>query len=303
MIRPANLVPGNTIAITCPSGYMDREKVNVAVAKFESWGLNVIVGDTVGVETHNYFSGSDQQRMSELQQYLDDPNIHAIMMGRGGYGMSRIIDDIQWDNFIHQPKWICGFSDITLLHNHLQSMGYQSLHSPMCAAFIDNGAAYHAYMIQAVHQILFGEVVSYPDVYHARHIPGSAQGRLVGGNLAMVTHAVGTSSAIKVDNNILFLEDVGEHLYKIDRMLLQLKRADILQQLCGVIYGQFTDAEDTTRPFGKELDDILLSHVSGYGIPVCLGFPAGHDVINYPLILGAKYQLNIHDKIASIKLL
>lgn len=303
MLIPPYLKKGNTIAITCPSGYLEKSKIEHAVQTFGSWGMKVIVGKTVGSNSTNYFSGTDEERWEELQCYLDDDNIHAVIMGRGGYGMSRIIDRLNFRKFKKHPKWICGFSDITLLHNHLQSrLKIASIHGPMCAAYIPKGGYDPGRIADAVRKMLTGKKnINYPIPLHPANRAGKAEGILVGGNLAMITHGIGSPSEIQTKGNILFLEDIGEHLYKIDRMLLQLKRAGLLDHLAGVILGQFSDSEDTTRPFGSDLETILSAHFAAYDYPVCRGFPAGHDNENFPLKFGSRHRLIITKRNISFK--
>lgn len=293
MIIPPCLKPGDQIAITCPSGYLDIEKTRDAVNIFKSWGLKVIIGKTVGSASTNYFSDTVEKRAEELQRFLDDGDIKAIMMGRGGYGMSQIIDLIDFSKFIQSPKWICGFSDITLLHNHLQGkLKIASLHSPMCAGFIPCSTFEPTEVIEHLRKCLMSEQpVEIVVPNHAHNQLGNCTGRLVGGNLAMVTHAIGSASQLNTRGCILFLEDIGEHLYKIDRMMYQLKRAGMLKGIKGLLFGYFSEVEDTTRPYGVELYELLQSHTSGEDYPVVFNFPAGHENKNFALKFGVRHRL------------
>jgi len=291
MQHPPFLQKGATIGITCPSGFVSNERVIPAIETLQSWGFRVKVGNTVGNEFH-YFSGTDEERASDLQAMLDDPMLSAIIMGRGGYGLSRIIDQLDFTLFKKFPKWICGFSDITVLHQHIhQNIGIATLHSPMCGAFKDFNENCD-YLCQ-FKSILQGEPQTYltPPNEHNRF--GSAESTVIGGNLAIISHLVGSSSDLDSNGKILFLEDIGEHLYQIDRMLMQLKRAGKLKGLKGLILGSFTEIEDTERPFGQSLETIISSKVEEFDFPVCFGFPIGHQEINFSLALGMKHRLDV----------
>jgi muramoyltetrapeptide carboxypeptidase len=287
--HPPFLKHGSVIGITCPSGYVSRERVAYAVQVLERWGFVVKLGNTVGSE-HFYFSGTDEQRLADLQSMMDDPSINAILMGRGGYGMSRIIDDLDFTKFLRHPKWICGFSDITVLHNHLQARYLMpSLHSPMCWAF--KPETENEDYLKTFYAALTGECI----YYHATPSPfnrtGKADAVLTGGNLSLITHLIGSASEVDTEEKILFIEDIGEHLYKIDRMLLTLKRAGKLDHLKCLIVGGFTEMEDTERPFGQTIEEIIWDKVKEYDYPVCFNFPAGHQDINYTLNLGVAHKL------------
>ncbi len=291
-IIPPYLRRGATIGITCPAGFVSEERVHFAVETLKLWGFEVVVGSTVGSE-HHYFSGTDEARLADLQAMLDDPRINAILMGRGGYGLSRIIDQIDFTNFIEQPKWICGFSDITVLHSHIhQQYHIPTLHSPMTGAFTPD--TINSDHIKKFYAALIGESLFYHTQPCTYNTLGAAEGILVGGNLAILSHLVGSSSDIDTFGKILFIEDVGEHLYKVDRMLLTLKRAGKLSNLKALIVGGFTEMEDTSpRPFGKPLEAIIAEMVEEYHYPVCFNFPTGHIDENHTLTLGMKHKLNV----------
>ena len=296
MVRtPPYLKPGDTIGIVCPAGYMDAERVQACVDRLHAWGYLVKTGLTVGSASENYFSGTDAERLADFQEMLDDDRIRAILCARGGYGMSRIIDDIDFSTFIKQPKWIIGFSDITLLHSHIFSnFGISSMHAPMAAAFYE-AAADDVYVL-SLKKALEGRKIAYTTAGHEANRRGEAVGELVGGNLAMIAHAIGTDSDIKTRGRILFLEDVGEYLYNIDRMLHQLKRAGKLNKLAGLIVGGFTHLKDTGRPFGQGIPGIVLNVVAGTDFPVCFDFPVGHDGNNYALKIGEGYKMKVGRK-------
>lgn len=298
MIIPPYLSAGDTIAITCPSGFLAAEKTYLAQATLTAWGFNVVIGKTVGNGKY-YFAGTDEERLDELQAFLDDNRIKAILMGRGGYGMSRIIDRLNFEQFVAQPKWICGFSDITVLHSHIhQQFGIATLHSPMCGAF--KAETINLPHILSLYDALTGNALHYPNAGHALNRTGKASGILTGGNLAILAHLCGSDSQVDTQGKILFIEDIGEHLYQIDRMLITLKRAGMLDHLAGLICGDFTDIEDTERPFGKTIEEIIRNQVEEYHYPVWLNFPAGHDAINYPLTLGMSHDMQVNSDFCTL---
>lgn len=299
-IIPPYLQPGDTVGITCPSGYLPAARTVFARKTLEAWGFKVVVGSTVG-SGHYYFSDNDDRRLFDLQSMLDNPDIKAILMGRGGYGLSRIIDQVDFTAFCRQPKWICGFSDITVLHSHLQARyGIATLHGPMCGAFKEDNA--DSPEILSILHSWTGQAFSYPATPNEHNRSGKAEGILVGGNLAILAHLSGSVSQINTQGKILFIEDIGEYLYNIDRMLLNLKRAGLLSGLKGLICGGFTDMKDTERPFGQDIYEIIKEKVAEYDYPVCFDFPAGHQDINYSLALGAPYVLEVSDRAVVLSL-
>ena len=289
---PPYLQPGNTIGLVCPAGFMAKEKVQTCIDVLQQWGYKVKVGATVGSASSTYFSGTDEERLNDFQQLLDDDSVHAVLCARGGYGVSRIIDRISFKKFKKQPKWIIGFSDITLFHGHIYSnYGVSTLHAPMAGAFNDEG--YKNEFVLSLKNTLEGKKIRYECKEHAFNKKGEAVGELVGGNLALLAHMIGTPSDIKTKGRILFLEDVGEYLYNIDRMLRQLKRSGKLEKLAGLIVGAFTDNKDTERPFGQNAYEIINNIVKEYDYPVCFGFPVSHEKENYALKVGAGYKLKV----------
>src|SRR5688572_29542373 len=279
---PPYLKKGDSIGITCPAGFMPAEKAQRCIETLQSWGYEVMVGKTLGSDSDNYFSASDEDRRDELQAMLDDPFINAILFGRGGYGMTRIIDKLDFKKFKKNPKWIIGFSDITVMHGHLfNQYRIASLHAPMAAAF-NEGEAVNEY-IGSLRKALKGTRARYTCNPSALNKHGTATGKLVGGNLALLAHLTGTVSDINTNGCILFIEDIGEYLYNIDRMLYQLKRNNKLEKITGLIFGGFTDMKDTERPFGKSIDEILSDFSSNLDIPVCFHFPVSHEKENYAL--------------------
>lgn len=297
---PPYLKKGDTIAITCPAGYMDAVNIKTCVKTLQQWGFQVLIGKTVGSNSSNYFSGTDEERRDELQAMLDEPSIKAILCGRGGYGVTRIIDQLSFKAFRKQPKWIIGFSDITVLHSYLFSKcKVASLHAPMANAF-NKGGAKGPY-VQSLYQALIGKKNQYTCKPYAKNRIGKASGILVGGNLALLAHLAGSSILYKTKDAILFIEDVGEYLYNIDRMLIQLKRAGVLKQLSGLVIGGFTDCKDTTRPFGKKVEDIIQEHIAEYDYPVCYHFPVSHAKANVALKVGMPISLRVTAQSVTMK--
>ncbi|MEQ1675771.1 MAG: LD-carboxypeptidase [Chitinophagaceae bacterium] len=289
---PPYLQKGDTIGLVCPAGYMNRDKVQTCIVTLQEWGYNVKVGTTVGGSSVNYFSGTDEERLHDLQQMLDDDEVKAVLCARGGYGTGRIIDRIKFKKFRKHPKWIIGYSDITVLHAHLYAWyGIASLHAPMAGAFNEGGATNE--YVQSLKNALEGKKARYQSAVHEYNRPGEAAGELVGGNLALLAHLTGTASDIKTKGRILFIEDVGEQLYNIDRMMHQLKRSGKLSKLAGLIFGGFTDTKDTDRPFGQTGHEILRDIVSEYHYPVCFDFPVSHTDKNYALKVGVEYTLTV----------
>jgi muramoyltetrapeptide carboxypeptidase len=289
---PPYLRPGDTIAIVCPAGYMPMEKAETCVATLRQWGYRVKIGQTLGGVSNNYFSGSDEERLADLQQVLDDRDVNAILCGRGGYGLTRIIDRIDFERFRANPKWIIGYSDITLLHAHIQAnFGISTLHAPMAAAFNDGGA--EGLDVQSLRMALEGKGLGYSCDPHPLNRTGNVGAPVTGGNLALLAHLAGTASAAPTAGKILFIEDVGEYLYNIDRMFRQLDRSGSLNRLAGLIVGSFTDGKDTVRPFGATAEEIIREVIKEYGYPVCFGFPVGHGGRNVALPTGVPLRLSI----------
>ena len=289
---PPYLKKGDCIGLVAPAGFMPSEKMQTCIDILEDWGYRVKLGATTHSNSANYFSGTDEERLRDLQDMLNDPEVNAILCARGGYGVSRIIDRLSFRKFKKHPKWIIGFSDITVLHTHLYA-NYKiaSLHAPMAAAFNDGG--FNNPYVQSLKAALEGVPASYESAVHEFNNPGTAKGVLVGGNLTLLAHMIGTRSDIKTKNKILFLEDIGEYLYNIDRMLLQLKRAGKLDKLAGLVIGGFTDNKDTERPFGKSVYEILYDQFRDFDYPICYNFPVSHEKENYALKVGVEYTLQV----------
>lgn len=295
MQRPPYLKTGDTIGIVCPAGFMPLEKAQTCINTLESWGYKVKVGKTVGGNSETYFSGIDEERLADLQEMLDDSEVKAILCGRGGYGTGRIIDKIKFKKFRKHPKWIIGYSDITVLHCHLYSrFKIASLHAPMAAAFNEEG--YKNEFVESLRSALEGNPIRYSCEGHEANRKGKASGVLIGGNLALLAHLTGSRSNIDTKGKILFIEDIGEYSYNIDRMLHQLKRSGKFSKLAGLIVGGFTEMKDTERPFGKNVTEIIQEMISEYDYPVCFDFPVSHSDRNYALKIGVKYKLKVSKK-------
>ncbi len=287
---PPYLKKGDCIGITCPAGYMAADKAQTCIHTLQGWGFQVMVGKTLGSRSKNYFSATDEDRRDELQAMLDDENIKAILFGRGGYGMGRIIDQLDFTGFKKNPKWVIGFSDITVLHCHLfTKIKTASLHAPMAAAFNEGENEF----IKSLHNAIIGKKAKYTCAAHAFNKTGAATAELIGGNLSLLAHLTGTASAINTKNKILFIEDIGEYFYNIDRMMYQLKRSGQLDGLAGLIVGGFTDMKDTERPFGKTAYEVIIEITAGYHYPICFGFPVSHGKENYALKIGVSYTLKV----------
>jgi len=289
---PSYLQKGDTIGLVCPAGFMTLDKVQTCINTLQDWGYAVKLGKTIGGNSQNYFSGTDEERLADFQQMLDDDEVKAVLCARGGYGTGRIIDQVDFRKFKKQPKWIIGYSDITILHSHLYTNYYiSSLHAPMAGAFNEEG--YKNEFVLSLKNALEGKKAKYQCEVHAFNQKGEAVGELVGGNLALLAHLVGTGSDLKTKGKILFIEDVGEYVYNIDRMFYQLKRSGKFSKLAGLIIGGFSDMKDTERPFGKTVYEVIHEIVKEYDFPVCFDFPVSHTDRNYALKVGAGYKLKV----------
>jgi muramoyltetrapeptide carboxypeptidase len=298
MIQPSHLQQGDTIGIVCPSGYIPLEKVQVCIQTLEKWGYKVKLGTTVGAKKDS-FSGTDQQRAEDLQTMLDDASVKAILCARGGYGASRIINTLEFKAFNKQPKWVIGFSDITVLHAAILQQNCMSIHGPMAAAFA-KGEAGELY-IESLKQVLEGHKTSYTIPAHTMNTLGNAKAALVGGNLCILAHLIGSKNAIDTNGKILFIEDVGEYHYNIDRLMIQCKNAGMFDHLAGLVIGGFTDLKDPSSDFGATAYDIIKEHTSAYTYPICFDFPISHGLPNYAIKQGQEYNLSISGQDVSLK--
>lgn len=295
---PPYLKKGDLIGITCSSSKMDQQAAEYAAGVISSWGYQVHLGITVGTSFHN-FSAPDELRLEELQDMLDDPDIKAIIFGRGGYGMVCILDDLDFKKFRKHPKWICGYSDITVLHTHIEHQyGIPTLHSMMCSG-IRPDTVENEY-VESLRLALKGTPYRYTCAAHDLNRTGRATGKLIGGNLSLLANLSGTESQPDTKGKILFLEDISEYRYNVDRMMYNLKRAGWLEDLAGLIIGSFTDGKETETPFGQTEYEIIRHIVQDYDYPVCFGFPVGHTHENYALKIGLSHELHVTAKQAKL---
>jgi len=286
--NPPYLKAGDKIAITCPAKKLPNPMTD-AINLLQSWGLEVVLGDTVNASWHQ-FAGNDEFRAKDFQRFIDDDSIKAIIAARGGYGTVRMIDMVDFSRFATHPKWVVGFSDITLLHAHLfANFNAPSIHGQMPMTIPDASKR----SLDTLRKALFGEAISYQLEPHVLNRHGEGEGLLIGGNLSLLLSLSGSVSDMDYSGKILFIEDVSEYLYSIDRMLRALKRAGKLAKLKGLIVGGFTDVKDNDIPFGQTVPEIVMDVVKEYGYPVCFDFPAGHVPDNCSLVLGKKMTLSV----------
>lgn len=291
MITPPSLHKGDTIGIVSTARKITIKELEPAIAIIEKWGLKAKLGRTIGLEDHQ-FAGDDITRANDFQEMMDDTSVKAIWCARGGYGTVRIIDMLDFSKFMKSPKWIIGYSDITVLHSHLYTMGIQSIHAQMPLDIEKKSEATQ----ESLKKVLFGS--PYRIEYETRNTLnriGTANGILVGGNLSVLYSLCGSKSALHTDGKILFIEDLDEYLYHVDRMIQNLKRNGLFQNLSGLIVGGMSDMNDNTVPFGRTAEEIIFDVVSEYNFPVCFNFPAGHVNNNNALMLGHEVSLDIHE--------
>jgi len=305
VLMPRYLKNGDVIGITAPAGHINQQEIQPAIQQMESWGFNIKVGSTIGKKDFT-FGGTDLERAIDFQEMLDDPGIDAIMCARGGYGMVRIIDRLNFTKFSKRPKWIIGFSDLTVLHSHLnRNFGIASIHSKMCNSFPEDWSKAEIIQIETINSIrqaLFGETMKYMLDVHPSNVLGRAEGVLVGGNLKTLETLSGTKSDINTAGKILFVEDTGEYLYSIDRMFWHLERTGKLSKLKGLIVGGFKlKKDDDGEDFGCTVYDIVLEKVKKYEYPVCFDFPVGHQKNNFALKCGVKHRLEVKEDTVSLR--
>lgn len=289
---PTYLKKGDKIAIVCPAKKLPKS-IEFGIQTLQEWGLEVLIGDTV-TAAHHQFAGSDKLRCSDLQRFLDDKEIKAIIAGRGGYGTIRIIDDLDFSKFAQHPKWLIGFSDITVLLAHVFAQyQVQSIHGQMPYTFEDSTPE----ALDSLKNALFGiaDCYTYTSSFAGR--TGSTQGVLVGGNLTLLLAVEGSASEMDFEDKILFIEDVGEHEYAIDRMMRTLKRKGKLSRLKGLVVGAFNELGEESIAFGQSPEEIIWDLVKEYDYPVCFNFPCGHINDNRAMVLGknVSLQVNTHE--------
>ena len=296
MKTPTYLKQGDTIGIVSTARKVAKEELEYALDIVEKWGLKAVLGKSIEAE-ENQFAGNDALRASDFQDMMDNPEVKAIWCARGGYGTVRIIDKLDFSEFIKNPKWVIGYSDVTVLHSHLHNLGVESLHAQMPVQ-IETKSSESA---QSIKKVLFGESyqVEFKNNQKLNRL-GSAKGQLVGGNLSILYSLCGSPSAIKTDGKILFIEDLDEYLYHIDRMMMNLKRNGMLDHLAALIIGGMSDMNDNEIPFGKDAEAIILDAVEGSDYPVYFDFPAGHVEDNRTLIIGREASLDFDENRATL---
>ncbi|WP_155995099.1 S66 peptidase family protein [Tenacibaculum ovolyticum] len=299
LITPPSLQKGDTIAIVAPAGILKNRKHVIDKAKklAESWGLKVIYGKHMFNQAH-HFAGTDDQRCQDFQDALDNPNIKAIWSARGGYGSVRILDKLDFSKFKQNPKWVIGYSDITAFHNHIHNIGVETIHGIMGTSMQDKPEVIEK-SVTSLKKALFGERLHYETSFSKYNRQGEFEGELVGGNIAILTSMLGSSSQISTDNKILFIEEIGEYKYSIDRMLQSLKRAGYFTKVKGIIVGDMTKVKKNSTPWGSSIEQLILD-VIPKNVPIVFNFPAGHEPDNRALIMGRTVNVSILEKKAII---
>ncbi len=297
-MTPPYLKPGDKIGIVSTARKISREELQPAVECFQKEGFEIVFGKNLFKEL-NQFSGTDDERAEDFQWMMDNPEIKAILCARGGYGTVRIIDKLDFTTFIKNPKWICGFSDVTVLHSHIEkNFGIETIHSIMPVQLQKLGGESEA--AKTLIKSLKGNVLSYRFPAHELNREGNAEGVLVGGNLSILYSLLGSVSDIDTAGKILFIEDIDEYLYHIDRIMMALKRAGKLDKLKGLVIGGMTDMKDNAVPFGKTAEEIILDSVKEFNYPVCFNFPVGHIDNNCAIYLGRKAELSVDESKSSL---
>jgi muramoyltetrapeptide carboxypeptidase len=295
-VAPAYLQKGDTVAIVATARKIELATIQPAITLLKSWGLNVVVGKTIGKD-QDQLAGPDWQRATDLQEMLDDPKIKAVWAAKGGYGTVRIIDRIDFTKFKKKPKWIVGFSDVTVLHSQINTMGIQTLHAIM--AISAKSASPDA--IESMRKSLFGQKPEYHLDKQPFNRNGKAKGELIGGNLSVLYSIMGSKSETSFKGKILFIEDLDEYLYHIDRMMMNLKRNGYFDGIQGLIIGGMTEMNDNDIPWGKTAYEIIQDVVKDYKFPVIYNFPAGHSKDNRALILGSTVSISVDDSGAQVR--
>lgn len=293
MIIPPYLIKGDTIGIAATARKIAAEELEDAIKSLHNAGFETILASNI-YAVKDQFAGTDQMRADGLNELLRNDEVKAIWCARGGYGSVRLLDKIDWKAFSKNPKWLCGFSDVTAIHNHLQQViGMASIHAEMMLGFKKNTVHAHQSMLNA----LCGDSNNYAFAANKLNKKGVASGQLVGGNLSVIYSMLGSESQLKTDGKMLFLEDLDEYLYHIDRMMMALKRAGMLTNLKALLIGGMSDMNDNAIPFGKTAQEIILDAVSEFDYPVCFNFPAGHITDNRALVFGANATIDISEEV------
>ncbi len=300
LVTPPYLQKGDTIAIVAPAGILKNRKhiIDKAKALAEGWGLKVIYGKHM-FNQNNHFAGTDAERCQDVQDALDNPNIKAIWSARGGYGSVRILDKLDFTKFKENPKWVIGYSDITAFHNHIHNLGIETIHGMMGTSMQDKTEDIPE-TIETLRKALFGEELKYVIQSSKYNRKGEVTGQLVGGNIAILASMLGSDSQISTNGKILFIEEIGEYKYSIDRMLQSLKRAGYFTKIKGVIVGDMTKVKKNTTPWGSSIEQLIFDILPN-DIPVLFGFPAGHEPDNRALIMGRNTKLSIKKNTSEVE--
>lgn len=297
MIYPELLKAGDTVGILAPARKINRSEVEYATGIFDSWGLRTVVSDNIFSEHHSYLSGSDDERLSDFQKFLDDSSINAIVSARGGYGSTRIVDRIDYSGLLKNPKWLIGFSDITAFHLKFHKLGVASIHGTMPVLFPKREAAQS---VESLRKVLFTGACAMEAQPSRDNREGKVSGVVVGGNLSLIVDALGTRSEPDTNNKILILEEIDEYLYKVDRMMTQLNRTGKLKNLKALVVGHMTDIKDGELSFGENVQEIIRHAVSRYSFPVGFRFPTGHENPNIAWINGGVATLEVTELKSSL---
>ncbi|MBI35336.1 MAG: LD-carboxypeptidase [Flavobacteriales bacterium] len=292
-MTPDFLTPGDKIGIVAFAKKITIEEIQPAVKIFQNWGLDVVIGNTIGSEL-NQFSGDDEQRRADIQKMLDNQEIKAIISARGGYGCVRIIDEINFSSFLKSPKWLIGFSDITVFHSHINAnFNIPTIHATMPVFFKKNTPK----SLSSLKKLLMKGTLNYQIQSKTKELckNGKARGQLIGGNLSILYSLCGSISSVKTDGKILFIEDLSEYMYHVDRMIYNLKRNGYFKNLSGLIIGSFTEMKDSNTPFGKNSEEIIFDLCKDLNIPIFSNFPAGHINDNRALIFGKTLEMQVEE--------
>jgi muramoyltetrapeptide carboxypeptidase len=295
---PPLLKPGDKIAIVAPARKIDRAPIERSVAILQEWGLQVVLSENLFTSKHSYLSGTDDERLRDLQNALDDPSIKTILCGRGGYGSSRIVDQLDLSAITVKPKWLVGFSDITSLHMRFLSERIMCIHGTMPVLFPKTESTVS---VESLRKLLFNGVAAMNAEANSGNRFGESHGVVVGGNLSLIVDSLGTSSEISTSNKILVIEEIDEFYYKIDRMMTQLKRAGKLSNLAGLVVGHMTDIKNGELTFANSVEEIIQNAVSGYNFPVAFNFPSGHENPNLAWIQGGSASLTVGENGSSLR--
>jgi muramoyltetrapeptide carboxypeptidase len=301
MIVPLPIKPNSKIRIVSPAGKVKGKLVLPAVKWLENKGYKVEPGKHVFAE-HFQFAGTDAQRLEDLQTALDDSECDAIICSRGGYGTVRIIDQLDFTEFKKYPKWVVGYSDVAILHSAINNLGVATIHGAMPPFFFDEKSEVNE-NLESLMEVLTGEFNGYDISGNKKNITGKAEAEMIGGNLSILCSLLGTKYETETGGKILFIEEVDEYRYHIDRMIHQLKLAGKLKNLEGLVVGDFKGVKDNDSPFGQTVEEIIQEAVKEYDFPVCFGFPAGHNQKNLALSFGENWELSVSENSSTLKLI